>query len=122
MAIIAISGCGEPTGGLSPNYQPQNFDPKLTPRAESLVPVICALDAYIRTTGLVPQSLDQLPSLPGMTAYLYYSAEPNHYRLGIKLGWDPSLWYRSQDGRWTFDPGDGQPEKVITLDVAIEAR
>jgi hypothetical protein len=39
------------------------------------------------------------------------------YTLSKKLGWDPTLHYRFEQGRghWVFEPGDGSPEREISL-------
>ena len=46
-----------------------------------------------------------------------YSVQPSGYVLSKKLGWDPTLQYRFELGRerWVFEPGDGSPEREITL-------
>lgn len=41
------------------------------------------------------------------TQTLAYSQEGQHYSLFIKLNWDASLHFTSEDNAWSYDPGDG---------------
>lgn len=117
VGLLACAGCSERIGGMSPNYPARDFDPRLTKAAQSVTPVIRALDSHIRTTGSIPDSLERLSQGVRVPPGMYYVPEMDHYRCGIKLGWDPSLWFDSRSRAWTFDPGDGSPKKVIKLNV-----
>jgi hypothetical protein len=50
--------------------------------------------------------------------WLYYTApdHPDRCTLWRELGWDPALiWRRGRSGgKWTYDPGDGTPERPLT--------
>ena len=52
-------------------------------------------------------------------SWLYYTspAHADTCTLWRKLGWDPALiWRRHRYGeKWTLDPGDGRPEKPLTV-------
>ena len=65
----------------------------------------------------MPERLEDIPVELSQAPPVYYMPTPNYYILSIKLGWDPKLIFSSQDRSWTFDPGDGSPEKKIKLDV-----
>ena len=43
------------------------------------------------------------------------------YTLSRRLGWDPTLYFNSETREWVFDPGDGDSEKIIKLDVELPA-
>lgn len=51
-------------------------------------------------------------------AWLYYASpgHPQKCTLWRKLGWDPALIWRREGGSgyWTYDPGDGRPERPFT--------
>lgn len=102
---------------MPPSYPARDFDPRLTKHAQSLSPLIHALNSYIQTTGSAPYSLDRLPKSVKVPEGVHYEPKQTHYRILLKLGWDPALWYDSQSRSWTFEPGDGRPEKVIKLQV-----
>jgi hypothetical protein len=112
-SLLVLVGCSP--GGLSGNHPARDNDPKLTEFARSLAPVIHALDSHIQTTGMAPESLDQISKSIQIPKDVIYQPAKGHYRIGIKLGWDPILWYDSQTRVWTFDPGDGGPSKDIKL-------
>ena len=46
-----------------------------------------------------------------------YSVEGNlkSFRLSVKLGWDPSLYYSSQEKRWYYEPGDGSDKTRLDI-------
>jgi hypothetical protein len=100
---------------MNGSYPARDFDPKLTEFARSLAPIIRALDSHIQTTGMTPESLDQISRSIQIPKDVIYQPAKAPYRIGIKLGWDPILWYDSQTRVWTFDPGDGGPSKDIKL-------
>jgi hypothetical protein len=112
--LLALTSC-ERIGGISSNYPAKDFDPLLTQYAQSATPLIRALDSQIKTTGTVPESLGRVLLTTQAPKSLSYLPEKDYYRLYIKLGWDPSLFYDSRTHTWTFDPGDGKPQKVIKI-------
>ena len=81
------------------------------------VPIIEKVESYESRTGRLPEKLEDLGVHPSQYPRVSYTPESNYYTLWIKLGWDPSLTFSSQDRSWTFDPGDGSPRKIIKLDV-----
>jgi hypothetical protein len=115
VAMFLNISCSQRIGGIPPSYPARDYDPRLTRSAELIVPLIHALDLKIQATQMVPDSLDGLSSSISVPEGTYYSPEQMHYRIGVKLGWDTSLWYDSRTRAWTFDPGDGGPEKPIKL-------
>lgn len=121
--LLVIAGCGWP-GGLSPSYPAKDHDPKLTEYAESLAPIITAIEAFhdrnFRFPADANEILAELPNPDTEKDRWYYHVHDDGYSISIKLGWDPSLAYDSADGVWIFDPGDGSPEKQIELDVDID--
>ena len=119
IGLLACAACTDPIGGLRPGYPARDFDARLTKKAQELAPVIRALDLHIETTGSIPDSLERLSPVVQAPRGLYYSPGKGYYRCGVKLGWDPTLWYDSRTRDWTFDPGDGSPAKVIRLDVEL---
>lgn len=95
-------------GGISPSYAVRDWDPVLTKHALALSTEIAALDADFKATGLYPNAPTYV--LPEH----FYTSSGSSYRLGVKLGWDPALWYEPAVG-WTFEPGDGSPEIPVKL-------
>jgi hypothetical protein len=116
-AIAFLFWCSP--GGVRSNYSAKDNDPKLLACAQSIVPIIKEIEAYQSRTGRVPETLDDIVTQTRQLPDVYYMHVPesNHYRLAIKLGWDPSLIFSSKDRSWTFDPGDGSPQKIIKLDA-----
>jgi hypothetical protein len=111
-------------GGMRSNYRVQDNDPKLLEYARRLVPIIKRIEAYESRTGRFPETLEDIVTQPSQIPgeiYYMHMPESNHYRVAIKLGWDPSLIFSSQDRSWIFDPGDGSPEKIIKLDAEQSA-
>lgn len=113
--LFLFAGCSERIGGMNSNYPARDYDPRLTEYAQSTAPLIRALGTQLKVNGHLPQSLKSLGSSIQVPSNLSYLPEDDHYRFYLKLGWDPSLLYDSQTNTWTFDPGDGRPEKVIKL-------
>lgn len=100
--------------GLSPSYQPRDHDPELARIADTVRPVIAALTQYHARHGQFPADLAVL----GVdAAHWHYQVLPSGYVLSKKLGWDPRLLYRMEQGRgvWVFDPGDGTRETELRL-------
>ncbi|MBT3379789.1 MAG: hypothetical protein HN742_42640 [Lentisphaerae bacterium] len=85
--------------------------------AQTVVPIMQKIESYQIQTGRLPEKLDDLGVQPSQYPRVSYKPESSYYALWIKLGWDPSLTFSSQDRSWTFDPGDGSPTKRIKLDV-----
>ena len=104
-------------GGIRSNYPAKENDPKLSKIARSVVPIIQKVEAFESRKGRLPETLEDLAVELSQIPPVYYMPISNHYILSIKLGWDPKLTFDSQDRGWTFDPGDGSPEKKIKLDV-----
>jgi len=101
-------------GGVPPTYDARDHDPRLSREAATAQPLIDALARYRTDNGQFPSNLSAL----GVAADdWFYALEPSGYRLSKKLGWDPMLHYRFEhgSGRWVFEPGDGRPERQITL-------
>jgi hypothetical protein len=137
--LFAVSalwcGCG-PTGTSEPSspfYQAKDNDPKLTPIARTAIPVTAALENYRHDKGSFPTNLgDLIPYLPagvsltqdplvgssiGHWAYFPGYLGTSGYLLSHSLGHDPTLNYifDGTKGRWEFDPGTGDPVKVVSL-------
>jgi hypothetical protein len=102
-------------GGMSSTYPAKDNDPKLLAYARNAAPIIKEIESIKNRTGRLPEKLDDVAAPPKI-AYVYCMTESNSYTLTIKLGWDPSLVFSSQDRSWAFDPGDGSPERKIRLD------
>ena len=100
--------------GLPPTYAPRDHDPRLSKDAATAQPLIDALTRYRTEHGQFPADIAAL----GVTAHEWvYATQPSGYTLSKKLGWDPVLYFRFEQGRgrWVFEPGDGSPEREITL-------
>lgn len=111
---------------MKSSYPAADFDPRLTKEARLALPVIAAIQKYQKAhLGALPPNLDVIRNdLPHetdlrdeMTHGWRYVPDGEHFRLYRKLGWDPALFYETQNGQpvWTFDPGDGSPEKTLKL-------
>lgn len=103
-------------GGLPPSYPARDHDPRLAKTAATAKPLIAAIDRYFEQHGRFPADLaSAITTEPG--GWTYTPIGSSGYSLSKKLGWDPSLHYRYQNGlaQWVFDPGDGTPESVIIL-------
>jgi hypothetical protein len=138
--VIAVMGfyrmAGELIGGMQPHYPARDYDRRLTAGAQQALPIIEALQNYHEEHGEFPadaadlQSL--LPSMPirgregNEQRYVYQligdwsyarAETTNHFWLGQRLGWDPSLNYEwdGTNGTWVFDPGDGSPARPVLL-------
>ena len=101
-------------GGLPPTYDATDHDPRLSQEAATAQPLIAALARYRAEHGQFPAEVSAL----GVASDGWvYSVQPSGYVLSKKLGWDPTLQYRFELGRerWVFEPGDGSPEREITL-------
>lgn len=125
VAIFVVAAVGLLSfspGGMRSNYPAKDNDPKLLACARSAVPIIRAIESYESRTGRLPEELKDLAVEQAQVPSVYYKPGPNYYTLTIKLGWDPSLVFSSQDRSWTFDPGDGSPEKRITLNAEPAGR
>jgi hypothetical protein len=100
--------------GLPPTYAARDHDPHLSKEAATAQPLIDALARYRAEHGQFPSDI----STVRVSAHEWvYSPQPSGYTLSKKQGWDPYLHYRFQldRGRWVFEPGDGSPEREITL-------
>ncbi len=102
-------------GGMRSNYTVRDNDPRLMEDVRRITPIIEAIEAHQRRTGKLPARLEDIDARPAEIARLAYAPESDHYTLTVKLGWDPSLVFSSQDRSWTFDPGDGSPERRLRL-------
>ncbi|MEY2563388.1 MAG: hypothetical protein QOH88_1581 [Verrucomicrobiota bacterium] len=101
-------------GGLPPTYHAADHDPRLSQEAATARPLITALARYRAEHGQFPADVAVL----GVASDGWiYAVQPSGYILSKKLGWDPTLHYRFEQGRarWVFEPGDGSPEREITL-------
>jgi hypothetical protein len=120
IALLTTAGCGWP-GGMPPTYPAKNNDPKLTKYAESLAPIIKAIESFKDQHSRFPKDtaevLAELPNPMAEKNRWHYHADDNGYWISIKLGWDPSLTYDGSKDVWIFEPGDGSPETQIKLDV-----
>ena len=100
--------------GLPPTYAARDHDPRLSKEAATAQPIIDALSRYRTEHGQFPADISAL----GVGAHEWvYLSQPSGYTLSKKLGWEPFLHYRFEQGRgrWVFEPGDGSPEREITL-------
>lgn len=100
--------------GVPPSYAPSDNDPRLSKEAAAAQPMIEAIARHRALHGEFPF---EVSALDVSANEWVYAPQPGGYTLSKKLGWDPSLHYRFQQGsgRWVFDPGDGSPEREITL-------
>ena len=99
---------------MPPTYAAQDHDTRLSRVAATARPLIDALTRYQLQHGEFPSNIGEL----GVAAPDWiYARQPSGYTLWKKLGWDPLLAYRFDQGRgrWVFEPGDGGPEREITL-------
>ena len=120
-AAILVASCSENSGGMSAGYPARDYDPTLTEFALTLVPLITAIGEKKKEEGDIPQTIDSFSDLIEDPLKIYYNPEKEYYRIGIKLGWDPVLWFDSRNQTWTFDPGDGSPSQEIKLRVDPDA-
>jgi hypothetical protein len=117
-----------PPGGMSGTYAAADFDWRLTRKAKSAVPIIQAIDAFYKEHQAYPPDVkalaEYLPASmtkPGSEMIGVWGYRPDApsagYVLWQKLGWDPSLEFRSDHRKtfWVLEPGDGGPEKQIQL-------
>jgi hypothetical protein len=101
-------------GGLPPTYNVTDHDARLSQEAATAQPLITALASYRAEHGQFPAEISVL----GVASDGWvYATQPSGYVLSKKLGWDPTLHYRFEQGRarWVFEPGDGSPEREIIL-------
>jgi hypothetical protein len=140
LLLLGLAGAGalyyllvvcEFPGGMRPSYQARNYDPRLTREASTATPAIAALNRYRSQHSAFPAAASQLaPYLPPAYAttiglkesyvgrWNYWKTDNGQgYRLSLRLGWDPFLYYQydGSKGHWVFVPGDGSPEKPIIL-------
>ncbi len=82
---------------------------------EQVRPLQAEIELYRQSHRKLPNE-DELkfPNMfrPGTTdsnlrGWHYVRDSDVHYRLYRVFGWDPALWYDSQDQSWWYDPGDG---------------
>ncbi|MFA5203630.1 MAG: hypothetical protein WC708_04415 [Lentisphaeria bacterium] len=104
-------------GGMRPTYPAKDNDPRLLAIAQHTMPIIVAIETYRNRTGKTPLNLADAGISTTDQESIAYTIEADHYLLWIRLGWDPSLVFNSKDRSWTFEPGDGSPEKRIKLDA-----
>jgi hypothetical protein len=100
--------------GLPPTYDARDRDPRLSREAATAQLLIDALARYRAEHGQFPSDI----LATGVSAHDWvYATQPSGYTLSKKLGWDPVLHFRFEQnrGRWVFEPGDGSPEREITL-------
>jgi hypothetical protein len=130
--ILAIAGFlwfVEWPGGMRPDYAAADYDPRLTQEAATAKPLIVALKRYHDDHSAFPAHaadlLSYLSSPPAQLSAPDYILDWDYYRLpkrggyvlSRKLGWDPRLKYScsGSESHWSFDPGDGSPEKTLLL-------
>jgi hypothetical protein len=133
VAIIAALTAAPATQAQTPSAA------DLAPIARSAAPLIAALGAFRAKTGRCPALAERaefaallgrpiepfsngaLNLTPGEIAPWIYQRtgqEPRRCSLSKKLGWDPDLVYAMDEsgGRWILEPGDGGPERPLSLD------
>lgn len=115
VGLVAFLSWNTP-GGMRSNYPVKDNDPQLLEFARSVAPIIQEIESYQRRTGRLPEELADIGIQPSQYRRVSYGPESDYYRLRIKLGWDPSLIFSSQDQSWGFDPGEGSLIKKITLE------
>lgn len=118
-------------GGMHSSYRAKDYDARLTKVAATALPMIEAIEKYRHDHGgafpktdadfaeyVSPSPSVTLKPIISVNGWIYnfFDSEPG-YNLWHKLGWDPALIYQfdGSKGSWTFDPGDGSPEKKIIL-------
>ncbi|HVR97593.1 MAG TPA: hypothetical protein VMW27_13325 [Thermoanaerobaculia bacterium] len=130
-AVVYVLGFSEWPGGMRPDYDAKDYDPRLTRAAATATPLITALERYYDEHSAFPaQAADFVSYIPGppvqppahplgpILEWRYTQFKKGaSYVLSYKLGWDASLnYYRDGSGaRWVFNPGDGSPEKPVLL-------
>ena len=127
LLLFGLVGCGEGPGGMSPSYNATDFDPRLSKKAATAIPIIAVVQRYKSAHGRFPADLKAFrDDLPTGTVVGHDLADDWRYsrsesglafQLATKLGWDPSLIYEATatTSTWTFDPGDGSDMKQVKL-------
>jgi hypothetical protein len=117
---------------------------KLIKIAQLTFPIITSLDKFSKDKGCYPLCLDELiPDYLDSSfqiklekinhininrSYSYHGFYTDNYRcdysvylnchkftLYIKLGWDPRLYYSSEEKHWYYNPGDGSQETRLDI-------
>lgn len=142
--LIALFICLAAISGRYYNPNLPKDVAKLRKIAQVTFPVITSLDKFSLDKGCYPLCLDDLIpdyldfNLPIKSekinhintnlSYTYhyfiidnyrcdYFAYLNHHKftLSIKLGWEPRLYYSSEEKRWYYNPGYGSQETRLDI-------
>jgi len=84
-------------------------------------PIIAGLEQYYSQQGAYPDNLEELVNTQENLKELIsnermpgnYSLESGEFAFYRGLNWDGGLVYRSEDGHWRYDPGNGDPDWPI---------
>ncbi len=116
LVITLLFSCEH--GGINANYFPENNDPILSEHARIILPLIDAIEEYKTEFEKIPISIDDLNEISDINMSIVYNPiDDENYIIIIRLGWDPSLIYKSSGQKWIFDPGDGKNEIPVKLDL-----
>jgi hypothetical protein len=112
---------------------------RLRKLAKTAVPLIDALENFREDRGYYPESLNELyPDylnssfktivdgydgdeyfvnlyLKGRQWSYYMNRKHDCFLLDIKLWWETSLYYNSEEKKWYYDPGDGTDITIIEI-------
>jgi len=117
-AIMSVVQWGLFLSALSHRINPQSPEgiEELRQQAETARPIIDSLEKYRRAYGKYPS---ELPSDQAGSQWAY-SDDRNGYRLYLKLGWDPMLFFErtgENNVHWWYDPGDGSSKTDLAFSI-----